>query len=132
MQPTVEDKKQSGTVLVIDDHPQILETVSEILDMEGIIALTASNGENGIQLFVEQQSIIDLILLDLTMPGISGTETLQRLRLIDSDIPIILMTGRSLAEAAEKINEGDATGFLAKPYSWEQLMEIVWKHLGSD
>lgn len=129
MQSDLHFSVQSGTVLVIDDHSEIQQTVSEILSLEGIQTLTASTGATGVRLFTEQIALIDLILLDLTMPGLSGEETLLRLREIDAEIPIILTSGYSSAETAERITQSQATDFLAKPYSWEQLIGIIRQHL---
>lgn len=116
-----------GQVLVIDDEPYVREAVVEILDAVGIVALTAENGEQGVALYEAQQSKIGLVLLDLSMPGWSGEQTMRVLRKLNQDVRVILSSGYNEIEATRGFVGKGAVGFLQKPYSTNKLLEMVWE-----
>lgn len=112
-----------ATILVVDDDPVATTVAERILRRDGYQVLTARNGRTALDVYAERGREIDLVLLDLTMPELSGWETFRELRLLDPEVMVILMSGYS-QESAEAI-PGGAAGFLAKPYSAEELREIV-------
>ncbi|MEM7127667.1 MAG: PAS domain S-box protein [Chloroflexota bacterium] len=118
-----------GKVLIIDDHEPILDAVCTILETEAIETFTACDGLSGIQFFTERSAEIRLILLDLSMPGLSGEETLLRLREIDARIPIILTSGYSTFEITTRFKDANVTAFLQKPYSWDKLVDLIRQYL---
>ena len=122
-------KPASQTVLVIDDEKQVREAIGDILDMEEIAVLTAANGKEGIDVFAANQNDVGLIILDLSMPGMSGMETFAALREIDSNAKIILSSGYTEAEAIQKMAGTHPTGFLQKPYRLETVLHTVEKYL---
>ena len=63
-------------ILVIDDEEAVREAVTDILDLEGLLVITAANGESGVALYQSRQEEVALVILDLSMPGLSGQETL--------------------------------------------------------
>ena len=111
-----------GTVLVVDDDDAALRVAERVLHRDGYRVLTASNGRAALELYAERGRGIDLVLLDLTMPELSGWETLQELKLLDPDVVVLLMSG--YAHAPEASLEG-ARAFLAKPYSASELRDAV-------
>ena len=121
----------NGSVLVIDDQAFIVEAICEILEHTGLTTVQATSGEEGIRLFKEQKADIGLILLDLSMPGLSGKETLLQLRQFDIQVPVILTSGYSQTEITGPFFESNANGFLPKPYTWDQLIKTVQQHLGT-
>jgi PAS domain S-box-containing protein len=111
-----------GTVLVVDDDASALRVAERVLLREGYRVLTASNGRVALEVYEERGSAISLVLLDLTMPELSGWETLRELRRLDPAVTVLLMSGYAQAPGADF--EG-AAGFLAKPYGAAQLRDAV-------
>ena len=112
-------------VLVIDDEATVCEAVCDILELDDIAAITASDGAKGLALFQAHQADIGAIILDLTMPGMSGEETFQVLREVDTAVPIILSSGFNEEEITHRFPRHKPTAFLHKPYRAAQLLEIV-------
>jgi len=112
-------------VLAIDDESYMLDVIRDSLEAAGHTALLAGSGEDGLELLGARGKGLDLILLDLSMPGMGGPETLRRIRAVDPDIPVVLTSGFAEEEAAAQL-EGMATaGFLQKPYRARTLIELV-------
>ena len=119
-------------VLVIDDEAPVRQAVTDILEMEAIDVLTAVNGTEGIRIYREQQDKISVILLDLSMPGLSGEETLQELSKINPDVHVILSSGYGQNDILDRIGHKENVNFLQKPYNLDQLLQEVFKHLDND
>lgn len=111
-----------GTLLVIDDEEPVRDAVTDILSTEGMTVLTASDGMEGLQRLREHADRIDLILLDLTMPGMSGAEAFKSIRQLNGRLPVIVSSGYSEQESMERFTESGPTTFLQKPYSFDQLI----------
>ncbi|GAB4201820.1 MAG: hypothetical protein OHK0013_14330 [Sandaracinaceae bacterium] len=107
-----------GTVLVIDDEHSIRSSLDRLLRHLGYRAILAADGAEGLAEFVAHRDEIVAVLLDLTMPAMSGFETLEALRARSSTVPILLTSG--YGDAATSGAAG-ATGFLPKPYGIEEL-----------
>jgi two-component system phosphate regulon sensor histidine kinase PhoR len=115
--------KNSLQVLVVDDEPSIREGSRRILDRMGFNVLTAGNGEDGLNAIVSQD--IDIVLLDLKMPGIDGMEVLNRIKEIDSNILVIVITGFATLETAIEAMKQGAYDFIPKPFEPDQLRIVV-------
>ncbi|HFQ94078.1 MAG TPA: response regulator, partial [Anaerolineae bacterium] len=113
------------TILVIDDEETVCEAVCDILELDDIAAITASGGTEGVALFQAHQADISVVILDLTMPDMSGEETFQALREIDTAVPIILSSGFNEDEITHRFPQHKPNAFLHKPYRTEQLLEVV-------
>ncbi|MBY0489322.1 MAG: response regulator [Gemmatimonadaceae bacterium] len=111
-----------GTVLVVDDDESALRVAERILLRDGFRVLTAENGRVALEVYAEQGPVIDLVLLDLTMPVLDGWETLRELKQLNPDVVVLLMSG--YAQTAGAPTEG-AAGFLAKPYTASELRDLV-------
>jgi PAS domain S-box-containing protein len=111
-----------GTILVVDDDAAALRVAEQILQRHGYRVLTAVHGRAAVDAYAAVGPTIDLVLLDLTMPELSGWETLRELRQMDPTVRVLLMSGYSQTPGATL--EG-AAGFLAKPYSASELRETV-------
>ena len=121
--------KQKRTILVIDDEKAVREAVADILELEGLSVLTAHNGESGVALYKEQQADIGMIILDLSMPGLTGQETLARLQAINPDVVILISSGYSGYEVTDMFADLNVTGLLQKPYNALHLINTVRKYL---
>jgi len=111
----------SGTVLVVDDEPMVLAFVKEGLKRLGYHVLAAEDGRRACEVFASHAGQIDIVLLDLVMPGITGLETCRRLRAINPHLKVILSSGYTSAEVFNDARLAGALGFIAKPYSLEEL-----------
>lgn len=118
-----------NAVLIVDDEKQVREALRDILDLKEIPSLAAASGQEGVSLFEAHQDTIGLIILDLTMPGMSGIETFNTLRELDPAAKIILSSGFTEAEVLQKMAGTRPTGFLQKPYRLETVLTTVEKHL---
>ena len=117
------------TVLLIDDEAVVREMVGEVLEHEGLSVLRAADGAAGVALFREARDRIDVVLLDLSMPGWGGEETLRRLREVDPQVRVILSSGYGREEARDRFGADAPFGFIQKPYRPEQLMAEIHRCL---
>jgi signal transduction histidine kinase/ActR/RegA family two-component response regulator len=123
------DPTRKLVVMVVDDEPDLRDFCVTALGEIASDILTAGNGVEALEQFENAGRKVDLILLDLTMPKMSGPECFQRLRALDPDVRVLISSGYSLDLDAENLLKGNASGFLPKPYDLNQLMESVDKAL---
>jgi PAS domain S-box-containing protein len=110
-------------VLVGDDEPFVRETTALLLQRQGCIVETASSGDAALRIFREATPRPDLVLLDHDMPGLSGTDTAERLRALDADVPILIMSGYGYELG---VGRSDVIqGLLPKPFSEDELARAV-------
>ncbi len=117
--------KGSGTILLIDDEQMIIDVGIELLAELGYTAVSAMSGQEAIDIFEKDQDQIDLIIMDMIMPGMSGGETFDRLKAIDPDIKVLLSSGYSINGQATDILRRGCEGFIQKPFNMNQLAETV-------
>ncbi len=117
-----------GIVLVIDDEEPVRDAVIDVLETINIASLSAVNGTEGIAIFSENHDYIKLVILDLSMPGLSGTETLTRLQKINPNVPVILSSGYNQSESTQDLAHLNHADFLEKPYKVDDLIAIVQRH----
>jgi PAS domain S-box-containing protein len=120
---------QQYLVLVIDDEEPVREAVRDILEMEGIKVITAANGAKGVELYRRQAEAINLVVLDLSMPGLGGEETFQALRAANPQVNVILSSGYSEAEVSRRFQEDQIVDFVQKPFDVADFVERIWRHL---
>lgn len=110
-------------ILIIDDEEVVLDSCTLILEGSGYPIVTAKNGTRGLELVRESQP--DLVFVDLKMPGISGFEVLERIRLMDPNIVTIVITGfATISSAVDAMKQG-AYDFLPKPFTPDEFRLIV-------
>jgi signal transduction histidine kinase len=110
-------------VLVIDDERPILEMLELSLSSEGYEVLTAENGEKALEIFREHRP--RLILTDIKMPGIDGIEVLKRIKAMDNDVEVIVITGHGDLDTAVSALQNGASDFVTKPLRDEVLMVSI-------
>lgn len=115
------------TALIIDDERSICESLAGVLLDEGWHSLTATSGKEGIRRFLKESP--DLVLLDIWMAGMDGIETLQKLRELRRDVPIVIMSGHGSIETAVKATKLGAFDYLEKPLSIDKLLPLL-EHAG--
>ncbi len=113
--------KGSETILIIDDEDMIIDVTSRMLKKLGYKFLIAQSGHEALELFAAEKNHIDLVILDMIMPGMGGKDTYEALKKINPDVKILLSSGYSISgEAMELINHG-CNGYIQKPFSYAQL-----------
>jgi PAS domain S-box-containing protein len=116
-------------IMVIDDEEPVRSAVTDILELEGLAVLSAPDGQAGIDLYRDRQADIDLIMLDLSMPGLTGEETFRELRQINPQVRIILSSGYSHDEVTSRFAGQREVAFIQKPYDATQLVTEVKRQL---
>ena len=113
--------KGNETVLLVDDEQMIIEVGQEVLSALGYKVLVATSGHEALQIFQGRWNAIDLVMLDLIMPGLSGGETFDQLRKIKPGISVLLCSGYSLSGQAMEILDRGCNGFIQKPFKLREL-----------
>lgn len=114
----------SGTVLIIDDEEMILRSMSRMLEASGY-AIIAEGGQGGLERFRESHSSIDLVLLDVSMPGLHGAECFQVLQEIDSSVPVVICTGHGDEDRTSHMLAAGAACVLRKPFELAELDRLL-------
>lgn len=125
-----EVRKGKGGILLIDDEEMILDVGSQMLSHLGYTVMTAQGGKPGIEMYKQNSDKIDLVILDMIMPGIGGKETFERLYRINSNVHILLSSGYSLDDHAKEIMEKGCRGFIQKPFSMGELSKATREIIG--
>lgn len=128
----VDIQNKNMTVLVADDESYIRSLTSRMLKTAGFDVLLAENGIQAINIFMDKRSIIGCVILDLTMPEMDGHETLVELRKTDDRIPIIISSGYSEFDINSQFEGENISGFLQKPYQFEDLLAIIDRAINKD
>jgi CheY-like chemotaxis protein len=125
-QPTQVTELRGGeTVLVVDDEEMLLGMCETVLSSFGYRVVLASNGVQALDLVGRMPAEIDLVITDLVMPGMSGRELMDRLRLLVPGIPLLCMSGYALSES------GGGSTYLRKPFTAQELLRKVREMLSS-
>jgi len=121
------DKNLTGRrkILVIDDEEIVRQTARNSRELYGYTVLTADNGQMGVELFRRTPDEIALVILDMTMPVMSGEDALRELQKIRPGVPIILSSGFNAVEAVRRFRGQNLAGFIQKPYTSARLAEEV-------
>ncbi len=120
---TVPKKEGKGRVLVVDDAPDTLEIIQKLLHYEGYDVTIASTGEEGVSKVEEERP--DVVLMDINLPGIDGTEALRRIRIINPHQCVVILTAFATVENAVYALKEGASDFVKKPFENEHLIHIV-------
>jgi len=115
-----------GTILVVEDEPVVCAVVHALLSRSGYTVLTAPDGTSALNVLREHPVSIGLILLDMTMPGMTTGEVVQAIRALDPKVPILLNSGYTSNDTVKRmLAEGTVQGFLSKPYELHELLDTV-------
>lgn len=115
----------SETILLVDDEEPIRSLGTQILEEFGYTVLTAADGESALQLYSEEQKKIDLVILDLIMPGMGGKLCLVELLKINLKAKVTIASGYSPDGPTREILKNEAKGFISKPYDLRQMLKVV-------
>ena len=114
-----------NTILVVDDEPNYLIVLSELLKEEGFEVMTAQRGEDGLKIVAETD--LDLVITDMRMPGMDGLELLKAVKLYNKYLPVIMITAFGEVEKAVVAMKAGAYNYLVKPFNNEELLLNIRK-----
>ena len=114
-----EERPRGGreTILLVDDEESLRDLAKEILSTFGYTVITASDGEEALEIYRREKDKIHLIILDIIMPGIGGMRCLEGLQSINPEVRVVIATGYT--------PEGEAGGYISKPYDMRELLRVV-------
>lgn len=117
--------KGSGKILLVDDEELVIDVGMRMLEKLGYMVLTAKNGKDALQVYQENRDKIDMIILDMIMPGMNGGEIFDRLKDINPEVRVLLSSGYSINGQAVHILERGCRGFIQKPFDLQKLSHKV-------
>ena len=115
----------SGKIIVIDDEPGVCEIAKSMLKKLGFEVLTAGDGKTGLNLYREHREQISAVLLDVSMPELSGPETLMLLRKIDPELRVALYSGYNEPDLKDAVKFDEQTTFMSKPFEFAKFSETI-------
>jgi PAS domain S-box-containing protein len=123
LQPAAGSFGGDATILIVDDEKVVLEVGAKILKRLGYDVLEAGNGHHAIEIYKANADRIDLVILDVIMPGLSGAETFDELKRINPNVKVLLSSGYSMDGQAKRIMARGCDGFIQKPFNLQALAD---------
>jgi PAS domain S-box-containing protein len=114
-----------GVVLVVDDEAALRNVARRALERQGLKVIEAIDGDDGLEKFKQYESVLSLVMLDITMPGMNGIELLHEIRRIRANVPAIIASGYDRPDELSGLMQDDRTRFLQKPFELAALREVV-------
>ncbi len=121
-----------GRVLVVDDDPLVLAMTERTLRRQGFEIITAADGPTALQIYREEGHAIDLVVLDVTMPDMSGIETCVALYALDEEVRVIFSSGYDAGVAEAEQLPDCVEAFVQKPYRPSELAELMRSLIDSE
>jgi PAS domain S-box-containing protein len=121
---------RARAVLIIDDEDFVREAVKDVLETFQTSFFLACDGYEGIELYKQHADEIDIVLLDLSMPGLNGEQTFRKLKEIDPNVRVILTSGYTEEDATKHFPGKGLAGFIQKPFSPQKLIAKLDEFLG--
>jgi PAS domain S-box-containing protein len=118
-------QKGTETILLVDDEALILTVGGAMLEKLGYRVIPAGNGEEAIRILSGMKDKVDLVILDLIMPGLDGGKTFDRIRKIDPTLRVLLSSGYALDGQAEAVLKKGCNGFIQKPFTLQELSNKI-------
>jgi DNA-binding NtrC family response regulator len=115
----------SGVILVVDDEEMVLKSCERLLKRMNYQVLTAPNGQKAMDIYKAHGHTVDLVMLDMLMPDMSGGVTFEKLKEMNPEIKVLLSSGFSLNEQARDILSRGCRGFIQKPFDVAELSKKI-------
>jgi DNA-binding response OmpR family regulator len=117
--------QMAATILVIDDDESVSELAEAVLQRVGFDVLVASGGREGLEILERNAKRIALVVLDLSMPDISGEEVLRKIRCVFPDLPVVISSGYADAVVGVRVRSTHRVDYVGKPYEPDTLVERI-------
>ncbi|WP_022666417.1 sigma-54-dependent transcriptional regulator [Desulfospira joergensenii] len=111
------------TILVIDDDDQLRKSFCKLLKEENYAVIGAASGEAGLE--VAQQNRLDLVILDMRLPGMNGLEVFKKIRAMDAKLPVIIVTAYGTTEIAIEATKRGAYDYILKPFDVPEMLSLI-------
>lgn len=122
------------TILIVEDDKQLLDSYKELIESAGYVCLTASDGYQGLDTMAKQNGVVELVLLDLMMPGVDGLEVLKAIKANSEkygNVPVIVLTNMTSDAVIKEAFDLGASSYLVKTdIDYEGLIKELSKYLG--
>jgi CheY-like chemotaxis protein len=125
-------QKGSETILLVDDEQTHRELGKEVLSGFGYTVYTVPDGEGALDFFQKDKSLVDLVILDLIMPGMGGMRCLKELLKINPLTKVLVASGYSIKGSARGAIEAGAKGYISKPYEIKHMSKVIREVLDGD
>jgi CheY-like chemotaxis protein len=122
---TTDLRKAKETVLLIDDDEMVVDVSEHILNNSGYDVVSAKSGKEAIEVYKENHSRIDMVILDMILPDMGGGDTYDRLKEINPGIKALLASGYDIDYQGRDIMERGCDGFIQKPFNMNELLEKI-------
>ena len=122
---TGEIVSSTETILLVDDEKMVREVNKDLLESIGYKVHAVGNGQEAIAVYMKKKDKINLVILDMIMPGLSGPDTFDRLREINPSVKVLLSSGYSINGKVQTIMDRGCNGFLQKTFKLEELSSKV-------
>ncbi|MDL2290742.1 response regulator [Desulfovibrio sp. OttesenSCG-928-F20] len=118
-------EKRKTAVLLVDDEAEFASTLAERLNLRGYSAFVDPDGEKALERLARPDTdCVDLVLLDVKLPGMDGIEVLRRIKALQAALPVILLTGQAGARDGIEGMKLGAAGYLSKPVDLQELLDL--------
>lgn len=124
-QPESKAVTGSGLVLLVDDEREVLEVIANMIEALGYHVLRSASGAEALKIFAQEHHAIDLVIIDMIMPDLSGLDLFDHLTRIDPQVRVILSSGYSLHGQARQLMDRGCLGYIQKPFRMEELSEKI-------
>lgn len=121
---------RTARIILVDDEPAILDVVKEVLESAGHVVASFSDGQEAVEYYLKAPEAVDLVLLDMVMPQMSGSEVFRAMKAACPSVRALLMTGYSVDERAQALMAEGVKGYLNKPFKRSELIEKIREVLG--
>ncbi|MCP4626456.1 MAG: PAS domain S-box protein [bacterium] len=118
-------KTGSETILIVDDEDYVLDACKAMLNRLGYNTILAQNGKEAVEIFQKKDANIDLVILDMIMPGMDGPTVYEHLKEINTNVKVILSSGYSITDSVKEIVNKGCNEFIQKPFSLSQISLII-------
>ena len=122
---TTDLRKAKETVFLIDDDEMVVDVSEHILNNSGYDVVSAKSGKEAIEVYTENHSRIDMVILDMILPDMGGGDTYDRLKEINPGIKVLLASGYDIDYQGRDIMERGCDGFIQKPFNMNELLEKI-------
>ena len=113
----------AGKVLIVDDNPNMSTLLSEILEIFDCKGHYADDGNQALNMLEEDK--YDMVFTDVRMPNMDGFELLESIKTLHPDVPVVIITGYSVADSQSRLLSEKADGFLSKPFKVDEIQSLL-------